>query len=312
VASTQDDEREDRRWLWLAIPGSVVLHALVVLALPDHHARSNALVRAVRDDVWLDAPTGALGARGTEDPHEVAAGAPGAPSDEADAPPVRSSTTRREVASSRESDATSAEPGEATSDPNGAESSEATSDPNGAESSEANGADGAGGLSNDAFLDGLLARGDGAGGGGGDGCADPVVGTWRARRYDEEGTGPDRLGHHASFTIRITSHEGERLEGAITLRAWSGDASETSPPRCRTGHYDHTVRMRATGSLEGDRFRMDALDHVRTEHCIDFGRWSYNLDHFRGRLDGESLDLVNNDGGREVNAPYRFRRVSCR
>ncbi|MEZ4248897.1 MAG: hypothetical protein R3B99_11720 [Polyangiales bacterium] len=157
-----------------------------------------------------------------------------------------------------------------------------------------------------------MARGDGAGGGGGDGCADPVVGTWRARRYDEEGTGPDRLGHHASFTIRIASHEGERLEGAITLRAWSGDASETSPPRCRTGHYDHTVRMRATGSLEGDRFRMDALDHVRTEHCIDFGRWSYNLDHFRGRLDGESLDLVNNDGGREVNAPYRFRRVSCR
>lgn len=169
---------------------------------------------------------------------------------------------------------------------------------------------------NNLFLDALMARGnvgegragsgDGAGGGeGGGDCSDPIVGTWRARRYD-------RLhGRHAIFTIRITHREGERLEGTIINRAWSGGPLQTSPPRCSPGVFDHTVTMPARGRFTGREFRMDAQSHRRTEHCIDSGLWLYNLDHFTGRLDDGELRTVNNDGGIEVNSPYRFRRVSC-
>ncbi len=37
----------------------------------------------------------------------------------------------------------------------------------------------------------------------------------------------------------------------------------------------------------------------------------YNLDHFTGTIRGNRFLAVNNDGGRDVNAPYSFRRTSC-
>lgn len=169
------------------------------------------------------------------------------------------------------------------------------------------------------FVDALINRGNngqgnvgagtGSGGGGeaggGGECGDPILGTWRARRYD-------RLHQrHATFTIRVTHREGDRLEGTIINRAWSGGPLQTSPPRCTPGVFDHTVRMPAHGRFNGREFRMDAESHRRTVHCIDTGIWMYNLDHFSGRMQGDVLVTVNNDGGVEVNSPYRFRRVSC-
>ena len=172
---------------------------------------------------------------------------------------------------------------------------------------------------NELFLEALMNRGNGGQGnvgggtgtggggeaGGGGECADPILGTWRAKRYDS--------GHrrHATFTIRITHREGERLDGTITLRAWSGGPLQTSPPRCEPGVWDHTVRMRGHGRFNGREFRMDGEAHRRTTHCMDMGIWMYNLDHFTGHLQNGVLDTVNNDGGHEVNSPYRFRRVSC-
>lgn len=172
---------------------------------------------------------------------------------------------------------------------------------------------------NELFMEALMNRGNdgrgnvGAGtgtGGGGDvggngECADPIVGTWRARRYDRAHA------RHATFTFRITHREGERLEGTIINRAWSGGPLQTSPPRCAPHVFDHTVTMPATGRFNGREFRLDAQSHRRTEHCIDSGLWLYNLDHFRGELRDGVLHTVNNDGGIEVNSPYRFRRVSC-
>lgn len=155
-------------------------------------------------------------------------------------------------------------------------------------------------------LAGLGGAGDGTGGEtGGRGCPDPVVGTWRARRYD------GALGRHVVFTLRITAHDGSRLEGTILNRSWSGSRSERHPPRCAPGVSDHTVTMPARGRLVGGSFRLDALSHRRTNHCFDVGLWMYNLDHFTGTLDGDTLRVVNNDGGHERNSPYVFERIAC-
>ncbi|MEM9068606.1 MAG: hypothetical protein AAGE52_08875 [Myxococcota bacterium] len=141
-------------------------------------------------------------------------------------------------------------------------------------------------------------------GAGGFGCSDPIAGTWRARRYN-----PGRQSH-AVFTLRI-ARDGERLTGQIINRAWNGGRSQRSPPYCSPGVWSHTVTMPARGRINGTNFRFDGLSHRRTSHCVDFGMWSYNLDHFTGTLQNDTLRVVNNDGGWEINAPYTFRRVDC-
>ena len=37
----------------------------------------------------------------------------------------------------------------------------------------------------------------------------------------------------------------------------------------------------------------------------------YNLDSFAGNPVGNTWSTVNNDGGDDVDMPYRFRRLSC-
>jgi hypothetical protein len=46
-------------------------------------------------------------------------------------------------------------------------------------------------------------------------------------------------------------------------------------------------------------------------HTCDAEIPGYNLDHFTGALRGNTWDTVNNDGGDDVDKPYRFHRVSC-
>ena len=164
-------------------------------------------------------------------------------------------------------------------------------------------------LSDEAFLAALAARasgGVGSGSGAGGECADPVRGVWRAHRYD------DARGRHVAFTLRVddVSPIGD-LDGSITLRAWSGEREQTSPPRCAPGVADHTVRQPARGRFVRGEFDFRGRSHQRTVHCIDAGRWVYNLDHFSGRIDGDQLQAVNNDGGNERDTPYRFRRIRC-
>ncbi|MFO0683041.1 MAG: hypothetical protein U0234_13375 [Sandaracinus sp.] len=137
-------------------------------------------------------------------------------------------------------------------------------------------------------------------------CPDPVAGTWTARRYSPE------FRDWARFTLRI-QREGDALRGTISTRMWRGMASDVRPPPCGPGGWDYTVEMTARGSVHGDSFDFGAREHhVAHVECASplFG---YNPDHFSGTFDAERDELrtVNNDGGRDVDAAYTFRRSSC-
>jgi len=156
-------------------------------------------------------------------------------------------------------------------------------------------------LSNEEFLDALMASSGPARPQPG-ACPDPVVGTWKARRFD-----PD-MSKQAEFLLRIREHADGRLSGRITLRAWSGRTSR--PPRCAPGVFFHTVRMPARGRFTGGRLSFEGTSFTRTAHCIDPG-FRYNTDHFTGAVSGDTFRAVNNDGGHEVDTPYTFERIAC-
>lgn len=156
-------------------------------------------------------------------------------------------------------------------------------------------------LSNEAFIDALMASAGPARPSPG-ACPDPVVGTWKARRFD-----PD-MSKQAEFLLRIRENDDGRLSGRITLRAWSGRTPR--PPRCAPGVFFHTVRMPARGRFEGGRLSFEGTSFTRMAHCIDPG-FRYNIDHFTGSVRGDTFRAVNNDGGHEVDTPYTFERIAC-
>jgi hypothetical protein len=137
-------------------------------------------------------------------------------------------------------------------------------------------------------------------------CDDPIEGVWVAHRYSPE------FHDWARMTLRI-ERDGEQLRGTIISRSWSGRASDRRPPPCAPGAHDMTVRMEAHGTLRGDRmvFGADTHELLRADCPSTF--FSYNPDRFSGTVDPvrEEIAAVNNDGGRDVDAPYRFRRTSC-
>ena len=137
-------------------------------------------------------------------------------------------------------------------------------------------------------------------------CADPVAGTWTAHRYSPE------FRDWAHFTLSIT-RQGDELSGTIRTRMWRGMQSDTRPPPCMPGGWDYTVEMTAHGRVRGEHFDFGASEHhIAHVECAsrDFG---YNADHFTGEADVaiDQLHTTNNDGGRDVNAAYTFRRSSC-
>lgn len=137
-------------------------------------------------------------------------------------------------------------------------------------------------------------------------CPDPVAGTWTAHRYSPE------FRDWARFTLSIR-RVGDDLTGTIRTRMWRGLPSDTCPPPCSPGGWDYTVEMRAHGTVHGDQFDFGAQEHhVAHVECASplFG---YNPDHFSGSWDVErdQLRTLNNDGGRDVDAAYTFRRSSC-
>lgn len=137
-------------------------------------------------------------------------------------------------------------------------------------------------------------------------CPDPIEGTWRAHKFSP------LYGDWAHFTLHI-QRDGDRLSGRIVTRLWQGGAFDREPPPCRIGSHDYTVSMQAAGRVNGNRITFGARNYrVVRAHCPS-PFFEYNPDRFSGVIDPltEEFHSVNNDGGRDVNAPYEFQRVSC-
>ncbi len=276
-----NEPRERRRRGWLFVLVSLLAHGAIVGLVGTRPVTNEAdETRSTTVPLALFTPGGGSVAAASDDVGEEAA--PAAEEAHSAAPPRRAATRSMPAATTR-----TEEEGDA-----------APTDPDGVDTEAAGTGDD---LSSDEFLDALMASSGprraqpGA-------CPDPIVGTWRARRYD-----PDQE-KQAEFLLRIREHEGERIGGQITLRAWSGRSRR--PPRCAPGVFFHTVRMPANGTFADGRVSFEASSFTRVAHCVDPG-FEYNLDHFTGAADGDRFRAVNNDGGHEVDTPYVFERIAC-
>jgi hypothetical protein len=142
-------------------------------------------------------------------------------------------------------------------------------------------------------------------------CNDPVAGVWRAHKYHP--------GSHdwVIFTLRINRLPDNRLQGAIVSRLWSGLSMDSRPPgRCGglLTDFDYLVRMPAQGSFtEGNRVSFSSMTYQVERAFCSSAYFAYNPDAFSGVIDPgrQEFQSVNNDGGRDQNAPYVFRRVGC-
>jgi hypothetical protein len=142
-------------------------------------------------------------------------------------------------------------------------------------------------------------------------CNDPVAGTWRAHKYSPGSR------DWVIFTVRINRLPDNRLQGSIRSRNWRGYAPNSRPPgRCgeRVEDFDYLVRMPAQGSLtNGNRVSFSAITYVYERVFCASAGFSYNPDALSGTIDEalQEFQSVNNDGGRDQNAPYVFRRIGC-
>lgn len=140
-------------------------------------------------------------------------------------------------------------------------------------------------------------------------CQDPAAGVWRAQKYRPT----DRT--WVRFILRVR-REGDGLSGTITSRIWTGRPSNPNPgsATCTAFGMDHTWRMRARGTVQGDTMSFQAAGGAQLIRQDCPRRESlYAPDRFRGTLHSERdlFESINNDGAFDVNEPYTFRRVSC-
>lgn len=145
-------------------------------------------------------------------------------------------------------------------------------------------------------------------------CDDPVEGVWRAHKYDARYND----WHIQTLTIRRQRNdEGKKtdtLDGTIHARWWDGGPEVEEPPPCHAGSGNHyTMIMNARGSISKDGFIIFGGVDLRRDKLF-CGHWlGYNIDNFSGMIDADLQEFqsVNNDGGRAVNDPVVFRRISC-
>lgn len=140
-------------------------------------------------------------------------------------------------------------------------------------------------------------------------CSDPVEGVWRSHQFHE---GYQEWG---IFTLEIHRVPGDpsELTGRISNRSWYGPATMSEPGQCE-GRLDYLVTMNARGSFEGGVVTFHGTDWSLDEvYCGSRWGFAYNLDRFSGAIDPEIQEFqsVNNDGGRYIDVPTVFRRVSC-
>jgi hypothetical protein len=137
-------------------------------------------------------------------------------------------------------------------------------------------------------------------------CSDPIAGVWRALEHDPENA------DWTVFTLRI-HREGTALTGTILVRAWGGGSLERRPVCEGERDFDYTVRMPASGTIQGPQITFGATTwQLLRERCPTPPPYGYNPDQFVGALEAiDVLRVINNDGGRAVNAPITFDRIRC-
>ncbi len=144
-------------------------------------------------------------------------------------------------------------------------------------------------------------------------CAgENVAGIWRSHQF------VPRFSEWGIFTLTIRRVEGNptQLTGRILSRGWDGGPNDAEPPPCSQQQgWDWTVEMDGRGSIQNEtHIRFGGVGQWRLVNArCGRGPYGYNLDQFEGDIDPSILEFqsVNNDGGRYVNVPTVFRRISC-
>jgi hypothetical protein len=140
-------------------------------------------------------------------------------------------------------------------------------------------------------------------------CKDPVAGIWKSHTYDSV------FRDWTVFTLEIHRSEPgkDEFEGRISNQSWQAEPHESSPPPCR-GELHYLVSMNAQGTVRDGRINFWGVGEWSLDEVL-CGSWNmgYNLDNFSGQIDPDLVEFqsVNNDGGRAINDPVAFRRVSC-
>ncbi|MBL8681922.1 MAG: hypothetical protein JNK05_22335 [Myxococcales bacterium] len=141
-------------------------------------------------------------------------------------------------------------------------------------------------------------------------CRDAVAGTWRAHKYNPGNR------DWVIFTLRINRLPDNRLQGTIRARSWTGDGTRAQPPgRCGNApeDLDFAVVMPGQGSIVGRAVSFSAIEYrIERVYCRR-ANMSYSPDAFSGQIDEarQEFQSVNDDGHRDRNAPYVFRRIGC-
>ena len=140
-------------------------------------------------------------------------------------------------------------------------------------------------------------------------CKDPVAGVWQSHSWNE------MYEEWGRFTLTIRRVEGSEtaLEGEMINESWYGPKTEVSRGPC-LGRLQYIVSMEAEGSYQAGEVEFHGTSWKMEEAlcAVDWG-FGYNLDRFSGKIDHDIQEFqsVNNDGGRYVDVPTVFRRVSC-
>jgi hypothetical protein len=140
-------------------------------------------------------------------------------------------------------------------------------------------------------------------------CDDPIAGVWRGRTHRG-----DAWDWH-EFSLSIDRVAGTAVvTGTIDVRTWSGAPDDPLPSVCADGTPAvNTARMTAHGMWDGKTLDFQGKTLDATAAACDGGELTgYAIDHFTGKLRGEAIHTVNNDGAAALNRPYVFRRVACK
>lgn len=140
-------------------------------------------------------------------------------------------------------------------------------------------------------------------------CKDPVAGVWQSHTFNEMYQEWSRF----TLTIRRSPDSDAELEGEMVNESWYGPNTEVVRGPC-VGRLQYLVSMKATGSYLQGRIDFWATEWTLDEAlcAVDSG-FGYNLDHFTGQIDPDLQEFqsIANDGGRYINVPTVFRRISC-